>query len=358
MFKTYLPLNDYKSIGGPTTFLNNLSKYFLDQGIPYTSTDHKNAESILFPIAYDKSILKEYKRRNKPIIQRLDGLGGFPWQSFHGLKSLYTKTSYEAPWLNPKKLLQFTLEMIRIEQIYLKYSDMVIFQSQYCRDLCFDMIRVIPEDKYTIIHNGVHNDIFYPSDKISLCKVPTLVMSGRFRRNDMLLPVLHALDSLKSKIKFKLKIVGPIETKYLQQEIKKREYIDSKGSRTSREMARELRESDIYIFSSLNAPCPNALLEAIGCGLPIVTFDYGSTPELLFFNKSLIAETYTSTNPLLKTGCDLNISSLEEKIIESISNFSHHKELALNHYNYFDFNKCGEKYKNVLEKVTSKFKTI
>lgn len=354
MNKTYIPLNDYKNIGGPTTFIKNLAKYFDQNSVEYTTDDHNSAQSILFPISYNSRILKEYKRNNKPIIQRLDGLVGFPWQTFRGIKNFIRKNSYEYSWVGPKRQVKFMLDMIQINNIYRNYTDLVIFQSEYCKNLCFDMLTELPADKYDIIYNGVHTDIFYPSNDLDISSRPTFIMTGRYRREDMILPVLDALDILIQKYDFKLKIIGPIEKDNLLHAVNKRTYIDYIGAQNSNEIANHLRASDIYIFSSLNAPCPNALLEAVASGLPVVSYDYGSIPELLSFNKDLIAPTKPSPNPLLKSGQHLDAEALADRLENALNSFTKHKQIALNNCKKYEFSNCGNSYLNSINKMIEK----
>ena len=353
MSLTYIPINDYKNIGGPTTFLSNLAKYFDQQGVEYSTDNHNESKSILFPIEYDTKILKDYKKTKRPVIQRLDGLVGLPWQTFKGMNHFFLKTRYEYGWLGLKKHTRFMLDMIKIYNIYNNYSDHIIFQSQYCKNLCFDMLHELPKDKYSVIHNGVHNDIFFPSIKKSLSNTPTFIMTGRFRREDMILPALDALDLLQESYNFTLKLIGPIEKDSISNELKKRSYIIEYGSLNSHEIANELRKADIYIFLSLNAPCPNALLEAISSGLPIVSYDYGSVKELLSFNTNLIASVSESRNPLIKGGQHLDHLLLMEKLKDSLDRFNMHKEIALRNSNNFNFDKCGDKYLSTIKNLLS-----
>jgi glycosyltransferase involved in cell wall biosynthesis len=353
MSLVYIPENDFKNIGGPTTFIKNLAKYFKESGVDYTTDNHDDAQSILFPINFDTSILKEYKKKDKPIIQRLDGVAPYPWHNFQGIGQLWMKHVYENSWIGPKRQVKYILDMYQINHVYQNYSDLVIFQSEYCKNLCFDAMKPIDSDKYTIIHNGVHSDIFYPLKEKELGDLPTFVMTGRFRRKDMLLPVLDALDLLKEKYKFRLKLIGPLEDKDVEREANQRNYIDYKGPMTTLEIAKELRSSDIYIFASLNAPCPNALLEAVSSGLPIVSYDYGSVLELLNFCPDLIAETKPSYNPFIKSGKHLSAEALMEKLELSLNQFSHYKDLALVHSKDYSFEKCGDKYISAIKKLIS-----
>lgn len=49
----------------------------------------------------------------------------------------------------------------------------------------------------------------------------------------------------------------------------------------SKELAKELKKSDIFITASKNDPCSNSLIEALSCGLPAVVFNDGGHPELI-----------------------------------------------------------------------------
>jgi glycosyltransferase involved in cell wall biosynthesis len=53
------------------------------------------------------------------------------------------------------------------------------------------------------------------------------------------------------------------------------------GPATSDEVARLLREHDVYLAPSWDDPCSNALLEALACGLPALYRESGGHPELV-----------------------------------------------------------------------------
>ena len=62
---------------------------------------------------------------------------------------------------------------------------------------------------------------------------------------------------------------------------RKLESVRSVGPVSSAEVARLLREHDVYLAPSYDDPCSNALLEALACGLPAVYRDSGGHPELV-----------------------------------------------------------------------------
>ncbi len=49
----------------------------------------------------------------------------------------------------------------------------------------------------------------------------------------------------------------------------------------SEELAKILKQHDVYIASSEDDPCSNALIEALNCGLPALFLQSGGHPEIV-----------------------------------------------------------------------------
>ena len=60
------------------------------------------------------------------------------------------------------------------------------------------------------------------------------------------------------------------------------------GRSTQEEVIRILQDSDIFILPSLNEGMSNSILEAMACGLPIITTDTGGADELVSSNGFII----------------------------------------------------------------------
>ena len=41
------------------------------------------------------------------------------------------------------------------------------------------------------------------------------------------------------------------------------------------------RSAHVYFSSEVHAPCPNSVIEALACGLPVAAFDTGSLPQIV-----------------------------------------------------------------------------
>jgi len=315
----YIPFEEYKNIGGPATFMKNLKNYLDENKISYLNTPQK-AAVIFFPVKFDTYILKYIKNRGGKVIQRLDGIY---YPSKHGEKHREANK--------------------KIKYIYLNQTDFAVFQSNHCKDQCFQMFGHKKEENYTIITNGVNKNIFYPDKKTTLDKKIKLITTGKFRNMDMLEPVIKALDVLKDKLDFELLIAGPVINPALKSLVG-RDYINCVGGKKLEDVSELLRKSHIFIYSHLNPPCPNSVIEAVSSGLPVVGFDSGAMKELLYFGTDLLAHV---SDDIFQKYEDFSHKKLAEKILLSVENYEIYRKKAIEHSNLYSFEECGKKYVEV-----------
>lgn len=327
----FIPFKSYvKDIGGPSTFMINLKGFLTSKSFKFQSDPRRISATngIFFSITYDKFILSYFKKNNLPIIQRLDGVY-YPQK--HGSK--YTHLNKD------------------IKDIYINYSTYVIFQSEYCKRQCFKILGILPQDKYSIIYNGTNKKIFYPGEyeeKLNRNEKIKLITTGNFRNLDMIEPIILALDNLVNKYEFELTIIGPVINNEIIKLIKNKNYIRYIKKLNLKKIAIYLRESDIFIYSHLNPPCPNSVIEAISCGIPVISFNSGSIPELLSFSKDLIAPV---SKKVFQEYKEFNPELLQKKIIYAIENFKLIKKRAVKHSYLYSFEKAGDKYIKIFNQL-------
>lgn len=323
----YIPFDNYAGqVGGPTTFMHYLHSFLLAKNIELaTDINDSRIETIFFPIAYDLDRLKQLKLRGCRVIQRLDGIY---YPSKHG---------------------EQYIELNRvIKEIYSTLADHVVFQSHYSQSQCYELFGK-PQSS-SIITNGVNTKLFMPntSRDFDTSKSVRFITTGNFRNIDMLEPIVLALDQLVATgISVALTIVGPIAEHvghFLD-----RFYITNVGRVPLDQMNSFLQEADIFLYSHLNPPCPNSVLEAIAVGLPVVGFDSGAMSELLFWQKDLLA--YVS-DEVFQQYKDFKPLVLSQHIIQCVNHWSVYKKEALNYTDYYSFARCGEQY---LQLMTANF---
>ena len=306
-------------VGGVDTFLFNLKTYLDRENVSYI-THLNGARHIFFPISYCLDTLDQVKSRGGKIIQRLDGIY---YPEKHGDQH--------------RELNQ------AIEHIYHNYADHIVFQSKYSHRQCIGRFGEPKTASHNIIVNGVNKRIFLATERAqqhnpNLFK---LITTGNFRNRDMVEPVVMALDQLKkSRLKFELHFVGPLPNHELESYLD-RPYITHHGAKSIHEVAQLLRDSHIFIYSHLNPPCPNSVIEAISVGLPVVGFDSGAMAELLFFNTELLAEVNQEDFQCYE---QFQPEKLAEKIRMAMLEYDKYAAIARSHTHLYDFDVCGAQY--------------
>ena len=320
--KIYIPFENYKGIGGPVTFMQNLKNEWEEAGLKRVSSKAKG-KHIFFPISYDLDHLKRIRDGGGQVIQRLDGIY---YPEKHGLK--YKKLNH------------------LIKEIYLNYSTHIIFQSEYSKNQCFKMFG--EKTKYSIIHNGAPASYFFPRTEKRDPKVK-FITTGNFRNLDMIEPVIKAFDELASAYDFVFEVVGPVPNSEILP-LLERPYLNYTKEITDKSvMARTLCSSDAFIYSHLNPPCPNSVIEASACGLPVIGFNSGAMSELCRANLDLLCEV---SEDIFQSYEQFDYLRLKDKIVAFLDDPEPYREKAYSESSSYSMKECARKYFEVFEQVT------
>ena len=266
-----------KSTGGSSTFALKLQRGLRPQGHQVVFQFISHFDFLLVNAVCPLRYLLWAKLTRRSIIQRLDGVY-YPMSVAH-----YRYWFYNLP-------LQIILHF---------FADAVVYQSQYSKDCCDKFLganRYIP---HYLIYNGVDTALFSPHGQSKSLRdfpgQPLLITASRFRRADQILPLLAAFTLYKKQWQpaAKLIVIGDISrhlTKLLRRD-RMDPAIHMLGPIANDELPNFLRASDIFLFTHLNPPCPNNIIEAMACGLPICGVSDGAMVELTSpgLNSELIA---------------------------------------------------------------------
>lgn len=160
----------------------------------------------------------------------------------------------------------------RIAEINRQFADATIFQSRYSLlkhqelGLQFKNPSVVPNATDPAIFNRVGRSAFESGRKIKLISVS---WSDNINKGA---PVYQWLDEHLDWSRYEYTFIGRSPVKYKN--------ITMKAPLASTDLARELRQHDIYITASKLDPCSNSLLEALACGLPALYLNSGGHPEI------------------------------------------------------------------------------
>lgn len=320
--KFYIPFDKYNWTGGPPTFMRNFKSYLKHNNYQYKKK-YSKGDSIFFPIKYDIHVLKEIKKNGGTIIQRLDGV--------------YYPSKHPDNYQKANKDIKY---------IYQNLADHIVFQSEYSKKQCFAMFGEKNEDEYSIIFNGADLNIFYPNLELPQPKEKfKFITTSAFRNKDQIEPIINAFDQLNDQLKFEFNIIGNISSSSIEPFFK-REYINYLGEIPNHAIASYLRDNHIFIYSHLNPPCPNSIIEAISCGLPVVSYNSGAIKELCHFSTDLLADV---SDNIFQNYKDFSQKKIIEKIILATQNYTYYRNIALKNSKLYNIQNLGERYIKVFE---------
>jgi len=143
--------------------------------------------------------------------------------------------------------------------------------------------------------NGVDTKKFYPRDraecrrKLGLPEDCTILISvGRIEPAKGQHLMMESLRILEDGEDYLLVFVGPVDDKTYVADMRERisrygleNRIVWAGIVGHDALADWLCSADIFVMASENEGCPNSLLEAMACGIPVVVTPVGGIPELV-----------------------------------------------------------------------------
>ena len=256
--------------GGVTSFRLKFEDGLRARGVDVTNDPSQEVDAILI-LAGTRNLFPLWKarRRGIRIVQRLDGIN---WV-------------HRVRWAGPRYTIRAVYGNANLSLIRRRLADHVIYQSQFIKHWWEDWYHParVPS---TVILNGVDVDRYTPH---GLHERPSghyrlLVVEGSLAggQNDGLFNAVSLASALSKKFKMELMIVGRVDgrtkNRLKHQTAFRIQFMDM----TPRDHIPWLMRSSHLLFSAeVNPPCPNSVIEALGCGLPVVGFDTGSLSELV-----------------------------------------------------------------------------
>ncbi|MBX3027556.1 glycosyltransferase [bacterium] len=162
-------------------------------------------------------------------------------------------------------------------------SDAIIVNSRQVGDYIASVYGA-PTDRLTVVYNAIDLDRFQPPPAPRPRQPPRIVMVGRLvqQKNPRLfVAAAAALRARRPDVRFRLVGDGPLrgEVEAAARAAGLAEALEMTGER--RDVPALLQDADLFWLTSDWEGLPNAVLEAMACGLPVVATDVGGTSELV-----------------------------------------------------------------------------
>jgi glycosyltransferase involved in cell wall biosynthesis len=161
----------------------------------------------------------------------------------------------------------------RIFGLNAQLADATVFQSYWSLEKHHELGAELRNP--AVIHNTVDPAIFHPpAERGRLGARPLRVVATSWSSNPRKgVDILRRLDREYDPARLEVTFVGNSPVPF--------ERIRNVAAVPSRELADVLRAHDVYLATSRDDPCSNALLEALACGLPTAYLRSGGHPELV-----------------------------------------------------------------------------
>jgi len=224
-------------------------------------------------------------------------------------------------------------------------AEAVVANSQGLADLAK---KFMPDLDIGVIANGIDTETFYRSPDRGMArpiKVLTVCRLISRKRIDLLIETVAGAKALGVDIQLDIAGEGNLTAKLqrLAEKIGAGERVNFIGRVPTEQMPQLYRDNDIFVMSSAHEGMSNAMLEAMACGLPIVTTRCEGVQELIADNGIVVDQ------PLAES-----MASAIKKLADNPEIYQSMSTAAAKHAQQFTWSSVADKYLDYYNNIISR----
>lgn len=251
------------NLGGPLVKVKRLQQYF-----PQEKYNYNLVYAISNAPYLPATALTWLKRRRIPLVLNQNGVFYPGW--------------YGGDWQAQNRLMSMAYHR----------ADYVFWQSEFCRR-CAEQFLGAREGPGRVLYNAIDVERFAPVEGHRVQPF-TFLVTGKIGRH-----LGYRLDSTigglaiarAAGLDARLMIAGWVEDRVGAEAMAVRhrvsEFVDFHGAYRQEDAPQIYRKADAYVMTKYLDPCPNTVLEAMACGLPVLYSASGGVPELVGENAGI-----------------------------------------------------------------------